>query len=1637
MLIVMGACSQEQTPETRGIGVYPGNPDESAAPSIVKGGDSYRNIALGRMTYQSSSYDYNLTSQLITDGIAASGPVAYIDLTAGGKLVAKPDHEKLFDGKPDSRIPFDAGAPTIQVDFHGSPVAADRVEFLGSATFPEGKDKSASLTLLACSDGSSWKELGKVSAASLFGPPTPPRPYNYGGGPTVDGPSPVIFLYDSKAPETAPSGMMPFPQQAVPAGRTVTRPVICTIDLKTPEAYSSYCYDFNLPGATSFSLHTVNYYRDGKLLDVLPSTRFVSAWRSAGTTGEWVCVDLGFKSSFDRLVFDWLNPAASGEVLVSDDAKVWTSVAKVESADDFGEVKLAKAAEGRYVKVAFDASADGRPLELAELEVYGKGGAAVVPKKAAARQGARQDLSGGAWKLQRASLVQADGTALSGTSFDDTGWMVATVPGTVLASYVNAGAVADPNFADNQFLASDSYFRSPFWYRDTFDARIDSERQYLHFDGINWKADVFLNGKSLGRIEGAFREAEFDVTGLLKEGRNDLAVLIHENEHYGAIKEQTAYSTDQNGGIVGGDNPTMHATIGWDWIPTVRGRDIGIWDDVYLCYKGAVSIADPFVRTVLPLPDTTSADVLAEVKLVNHSDKPVSGSLKGAFGDIGFDLAQNLAPGECRLVKVTPAEVPALHLDNPRLWWPKGYGEQNLYDVKFSFVADGKVSDETCFKTGVRQMDFSVDAYVPHGGMALGAGKPERLSLYVNGRRFIGFGGNWGFPEMLLNYRGREYDIAVGYHADMNFTMIRNWVGMTGDKEFYEACDRHGVMVWQDFWLANPVDGPNPYHPDLFNEIATEYVRRVRNHPSIGIYVGRNEGNPPDEINDYLSEMVPREHPGLYYIPHSAAGVVSGGGPYRALPVKSYFSLYGHDKMHSERGMPNVMNYENLLRAFGEYHIEPVNTLAHPNSIYGLHDYTLGGVPNASSAQGAESFNQIIAQAFGEPVNAKEFSELAQWVNYDGYRALFEGRSEHRRGMILWMSHPAWPSMVWQTYDYYFEPTGAYFGSKKACEPIHIQWNPIREDIEVVNYHAFDRKGVKASAQLVNLDGAVVWTKEATFDIREDQTVACFPLEFPENLSDAYFIKLCLTGADGSVLSENFYWRGREEGNLQALKSVAQASLKTKVSRKVTDDGYEFTVSLTNDDKVPAMMLRLKAVDSGTGDLVLPVLYSDNYFFLMPGESRTVSVKVRKEDCAGKPYITLRGFNVPEISLGGRPGKAASAWADPYAKALVENDWILGKDKPLRFEVKDIGQKAVELSVKLTTDKGEPVGEWKRTVSKDGIVPFTFDLPDGFYRVDATLGKNPLKRFVIGIGDPEKVVSAPDKADDFDAFWERSLRELAAVDPQYRLTELPEHSNEVRKAYRVDMMSWGGEPISALLMEPVKEGKFPVYVNYLGYNCDPWYEDPSDNPETIKVWLCTRRQGFNRNLAEPADFTTRGLESPETYYYHGAFLDVVRGIDLACSRPKADLARIYAEGGSQGGAFTLIAAALDKRVKAIATFVPFLSDYPDYFQVASWPGNEILAAAKRLGISDEALYRTLSYVDVKNFTDRIHCPVLMGFGLQDDTCPPHTNFAGYNNIPADTDKSWICFPLSGHHVEREPGWNRARDEFFASVSHTR
>jgi hypothetical protein len=1189
-LFLLTGCSSKSDAYTRGIGAYPGNPDETYAPELVVDNTTYRNVAKLKSAYHSSGYDYNLTAQLITDGIISSEEPAIINVSTQNGDLKKNEREWLFDGKSDSRYVVNGTDVYLQLDLSHLDLSVDRIVLSGSVTMDAAKAKGYEVVAYGSDDGTNWEILSREKGSGYIGTEQPASLRDAFWGKSAD----VIRILNQE------------------------------IMLQKAVNYTHYKISLNAPSALTWHFTDWDYYKNGELLVVLPSCHFNSAWKSAGTGEEWTSVDLGASATIDKVKLYWINKALAGTIQTSDDAKTWKDVASLPGGSEKTD-EITLSAKGRYIRVWMTEAENNLPYILSELEAYGKGGLTARPHAEPKATGNRQYLSGGDWKLQRASEVNANGEEISKPEFSVNNWIVATVPGTVLSSYINIGAIPDPNYADNILNISESFFYSNFWYRNEFTLPADfsDDNIFLNFDGINWKANVFLNGQKAGTVDGGFMRGKFNITGLLTIGKNVLAVEIVKNLHQGAVKEATAFSHDQNGGIPGADNPTFHAAIGWDWIPTVRGRDIGIWNDVFLTHTGPVTIENPFVRAELPLPDTTSAKVFVEVTLTNTSDQEVSGKLKGSFGETEFEQAVTLASAETKTVNIDPAAHPTLALQNPKLWWPAGYGEPYLYDVKLSFEANGKTSDAARFKSGVRQMTFSEDSYEPSGRQTpFGEIEPKRLSIYVNGRRFIGFGGNWGFSESNLNYRGREYDIAVAYHADMNFTMIRNWVGQIGDEEFYEACDRHGVMVWQDFWLANPVDGPDPYYPDLFNDNAQDYIKRIRNHPSIGIYVGRNEGNPPTVIDDYLRKVIPQLHPGIHYISNSAGGVVSGGGPYRALPVKEYFQTYGHDKFHSERGMPNVMNYESMVQTFSPEALAIQNTTETPNSQWGMHDYTL------NSAQGAASFNGIIEKAFGKPKDVRQFAEWAQWINYDGYRAIFEGRSEHRRGMLLWMSHPAWPSMVWQTYDYYFDPTGGYFGSKKGSEPLHIQWNPIRNDIEVVNYHALDRKGIEAKAQLINQDGSVQWEKKSTLDIKEDATVTCFPLELPTSLSDTYFIRLTLT-ENGKLLSDNFYWRGKEEGDYRSLLQLPKTKLTTETTVNKSGREWRLTTTLKNNTQTPALMVRLKVEGAKSAERILPVFFSDNYVFLMPGEEKTITMKLYDNDTRGeKPVVVVSGFNL-------------------------------------------------------------------------------------------------------------------------------------------------------------------------------------------------------------------------------------------------------------------------------------------------------------------------------------------------------------------------------------------------------------------------
>jgi hypothetical protein len=490
--------------------------------------------------------------------------------------------------------------------------------------------------------------------------------------------------------------------------------------------------------------------------------------------------------------------------------------------------------------------------------------------------------------------------------------------------------------------------------------------------------------------------------------------------------------------------------------------------------------------------------------------------------------------------------------------------------------------------------------------------------MWINGRRFIPRGGNWGFPEAMLRYRGRDYEAAVRYHEDLNFTMIRNWVGQTGDDEFYDACDRHGIVVWQDFWLANPWDGPDPKSNDVFMANAADLVNRIRAHPSIGLYCGRNEGYPPKAIDDALRALLAERHPDVPYISSSADDVASGHGPYRAMGVSHYF-LEASPKIHSELGMPNIMTLDSLRATMPEASLWPLGRM------HGLHDFALDG------AQGGAAFLERVQRGYGGAAGAAEWATLAQFVNYEGYRAMFEAQSRHRMGLLIWMSHPAWPSLVWQTYDYFLEPTAGYFGARKGAEPLHVQWNPTTEAVEVVNYSGGDQAGLTASAQVFGLDGRLAWEKSAPVTSREDSTRSVIEMEYPLGVTPVHFIRLRLArGAE--VLSENFYWRGLEEGNFQQLRELPKAPLEATTTVTETADGFRLSTELFNAGAAPAIMVRLKVVRAVAGDRILPVLYGDNYISLMPGERRAVATDVRRADARGeRPRLVVEGFNVGEV----------------------------------------------------------------------------------------------------------------------------------------------------------------------------------------------------------------------------------------------------------------------------------------------------------------------------------------------------------------------------------------------------------------------
>ncbi len=957
-------------------------------------------------------------------------------------------------------------------------------------------------------------------------------------------------------------------------------------------------------------------------------------------------------------------------------------------------------------------NASAKGTDVQPLDTYPKSNAPLVntakrkPKLAhpgePSLRGSELVFNAGWEMIEAPRLNGADGAALSKPGVNTHEWYDATVPGTVLTTLVDQGVYPDPYFGLNNLLIPESLNKQDYWYRTEFTVpkNFSGRELTLHFEGINYYAEVWFNGQYLGHITGAFIRGDFDVTKLAQAGaKSVLVVMVAPPPDPGIPSEQSvAGGPGDNGGKLCIDGPTFECTEGWDWIPGVRDRCTGIWQDVSLRATGPVEIGDPQVITKLPLPDISSADVTVATELRNTSDSAEKGILRGQFEGVNFEQPVALNAGEVKTVTFAPGEFKQLHVKHPRLWWPNGYGKPELYHLKLSFVTgDKKESDEKSLRFGMREMSYEFAVKKPAGGterveftptLAMGSGKDvidnrrdtmvwglenkakrdaaleakgekapttpfwwgqkqetmvglwpdaeqspalrvlndekgmaQYLVIKVNGQKIECLGGDWGMDDAMKRVSRERLEPYIRLSRDANMTMIRNWAGQSTSEAFYDLCDEYGILVWNDFWDNTEVHNYMPQDFDLSAKNVEDMMKRYRNHPSIALWCSGNEGVPPEPLHEKYDKLIYGLDGTRYYQPNSRLVNMDNSGPWSNMPMEKYFHELNRG-FSTEIGASSIPSAEVMRTFIPEADLWPYNDL------WAYHDLHVKGAGDKNS-----TFERMTTR-FGAPTSLEDACRKAQMLNYETFRAIYEGFNSRMwndcSGVIVWMSQPSWPSLVWQFYSWDYDPNASLFGAKSGAEPIHIQMSDPECKVAVVNHRSDVLNKVVASATLYDLSGKEVQNRKETLTAGADATTEAFTLDWPAN--GAYLARLELRDKGGKLLSQNFYWHARDEHQLQQLNSMPKVAVTGKTRVKNGEHGKTVEVTVKNAGKVPALAVRLTLRDAKTGERILPAYYEDNYFSLLPGESRQIQIETRSASKAAV-RVSTDGWNIEPGNL--------------------------------------------------------------------------------------------------------------------------------------------------------------------------------------------------------------------------------------------------------------------------------------------------------------------------------------------------------------------------------------------------------------------
>lgn len=851
------------------------------------------------------------------------------------------------------------------------------------------------------------------------------------------------------------------------------------------------------------------------------------------------------------------------------------------------------------------------------------------------------------WELGNNTLLMESRQSIFDSDFDSGEWLNAIVPGTVLTTLVEQGIYPDPYYGLNNMFIPDTLCRMDWWYRNVFECPeiMHNEKLYLLFNGINYQAEVYLNGKKLGNINGAFIRGEFEITSLInKKGKNILAVHILPPNNPGIPHEQSMIAGQGlNGGVLSIDGATFISSMGWDWIPGIRDRNIGIWQDVRIKAVNQIKIIDPQVITKINLPDTTSAEISVFADVKNETDKNVEGKATIRIEDIEVEQAFFLAPFETKKLSFSPDNYPTLKIKNPRLWWPNGYGKQELYLLDMNVSNKQTISDSKRVRFGIREMSYELMVHDKIKGntriayspvKTIKDGKPlfdfenrkfftednqlptlqagvsiadfEELDpndpigpflvIKVNGTRIFCRGGNWGMDDAMKRSSRERLEPYLRLHKEMNFNTIRNWTGESTEETFYELCDEYGMLVWNDFWITTD-DTVEPNDQAMFFRNATDAVRRFRNHPSIALWCPRNEGFAPEGLAKPLTEMLAKEDPTRHYHGQSRFLNMGTSGPWGYFEDPSRYYTFNAKGFNTEMGAFAIPTASTIRKFIAPEDIWPIN------DVWAYHDLH-------HKSQNFDGFMKTVYK-YGEPQNMEEFSRQAQFVCYDAWRDMLEAWNSRMwnttSGLILWMSHPAWPSMIWQTYTYDYETPGSYFGSKKACEPLHIQRTLPENNVIIVNTTRKDYKNLKATVSCFSPEGKELYKKVSNNLSIKANTKTETNLSFSkEGMPDLYLVRLELKDNKGKIVSVNDYWEAQTDSAHEYLNKLSTSDLVIKQKQS----GKLIQVTIKNKSKRIAPIIKLNLIDKTTGEIILPAYFSDGYFNLLPSETKTITVNI-------------------------------------------------------------------------------------------------------------------------------------------------------------------------------------------------------------------------------------------------------------------------------------------------------------------------------------------------------------------------------------------------------------------------------------------